>query len=428
MLIKVLNFLFIFLFISYGLQAKEILFEGKYFESEDSLATHLYLSKEYKKLILITLEGIEQKKSCEFIEPFLETSIKAASELEDKKLVEQIFKVSQSCNNKNKGIVESYLDFLIQTKSYDDAYKLLEESGKNDLVFRTGEKKLIRASGKGIITQSLNMALIQNSNVNNGFTADTVVLFGMPFEVSDDANPRNELGVKLLHSSIFSKFLKEDLLLRLRTHLYLEDYPSSEFDRSTPFLMAELAVSNQDMFSFGIGENFWANNSVLSTISIAYSRNVLRNSLVDGVRVSVGKVNNSLNQTNSSDYLTIQAFFSAKKNWSFKSNYTHNKTKFGFSTYDELGLHLDKKYSLSKMQLKPFVRINKRYYQKEWVAYGLTRSYFQKSYGLSLVANSTSFLKNFRINLSRTVFNSNLPIYDNNMNIIEINYSLVPTP
>ena len=207
-MIKLLYFLFIFLFFSNSLQAKEILFEGKYFESEDSLATHLYLSKEYKKLLLITIEGIEQKKSCEFIEPFLRASIKAASELKDKNLVELIFKVSQSCNNKNKSIVESYLDFLIQTKSYNEAYKLLEESRKNDLVFRTGENKLIRASGKGIITQGLNMALIQNSNVNNGFTADTVVLFGMPFEVSDDANPRNELGVKLLHSSIFSKFLK----------------------------------------------------------------------------------------------------------------------------------------------------------------------------------------------------------------------------
>ena len=97
-----------------------------------------------------------------------------------------------------------------------------------------------------------------------------------------------------------------------------------------------------------------------------------------------------------------------------------NDTEFGFSSYQSIGVSVNKKFNFQKIEITPFVEINKRVYKKEWAAYGVTRSYLQKYFGVSMKKKGSSGLT---VDISRTRYDSNIVIYDNQINLIEINYS-----
>ena len=139
------------------------------------------------------------------------------------------------------------------------------------------------------------------------------------------------------------------------------------------------------------------------------------------IRISIGKTDSPMNDINSSDYLSLQTYFKLKDNWNAGISYTENTTEFGFSSYDSVGASLNKKFSSNHFEFWPFFEIKKRDYKKKWTAYGVTRSYLQKYLGFSVRLNN---FKNLTANISRTNYDSNIVIYDNDINLIELNYSL----
>ena len=400
------------------LSSKEIIYEGKYFKSEESLSNFLYLSQEYKPLISITIEGIRSQRPCSYLEPYLQNSLKAAYQLKDAELLEYLFIASKKCpSNINNKL---YLRYLIETGKFNESYEFLKliENENGDFPFL--ENRLFQLSGKWKYFQTSNISFVQNSNINNGFTADVVNLFGMPFEVSDDASPRNDIGLKLSHTQVAMKYLTKSSQLRLRTNINAEDYSGHELDRYSPFFSADYVFSPKDMLSIGIGRNYWNNEKVFNTQSISYSRKVNKFSFVNMFRLSIGQTDSPTNQTNSSEYLSLQALLSLKNNWNMGINFIKNDTKFGFSSYQSFGSSINKKFNLRSLEITPSFEVNKRFYKEEWIAYGVKRSYLQKHVGVSMIINR---FRNLKINISRTSYDSNILIYDNKINLFEVNYS-----
>lgn len=419
MLITRLTLILLFTLVVNSLSSKEILYEGKYFKSETALSDFLYLSEDFKPLISITVEGIEGQRPCSYLEPFLQNSFKAAYQLKDAELLEYLFISSKKCpSNINNN--EIYLRYLIEVEKLDESYEFLELLDNKNGDFPLLENRLFQASGRWKYFQKFNASFVQNSNINNGFTADVVNLFGMPFEVSDDATPRNDIGLKLSHTFAVMKYLTKSSQLRFRTNINAEDYSGHELDRYSPFFSADYVFTQEDMLSIGVGRNYWNNEEVFNTQSISYSRKVNKFSFLNMLRLSVGQTDSPINQTNSSEYLSLQALLSLKSNWNMGISYMKNDTEFGFSSYQSIGASVNKKFNFQKIEITPFVEINKRVYKKEWAAYGVTRSYLQKHFGVSMRKDGFT---NLTVDISRTRYDSNIVIYDNEINLIEINYS-----
>ena len=291
-----------------SLSSKEILYEGKYFNSETALSDFLYLSEDYQPLISITIEGIESKRPCSYLESFLQNSLKAAYQLKDAELLEYLFISSKKClSNINNN--EIYLRYLIEVGKLDESYEFLEllDNKNGDLPLL--ENRLFQASGRWKYFQKFNASFVQNSNINNGFTADVVNLFGMPFEVSDDATPRNDIGLKLSHTFSVMKYLTKSSQLRFRTNINAEDYSGHELDRYSPFFSADYVFTPEDMLSIGVGRNYWNNEEVFNTQSISYSRKINKFSFLNMLQLSLGQTDSPINQTNSSEYLSLQTLF-----------------------------------------------------------------------------------------------------------------------
>ena len=87
---------------------------------------------------------------------------------------------------------------------------------------------------------------------------------------------------------------------------------------------------------------------------------------------------------------------------------------------------LDKKEVLKSLNSDlittgPYIsKLEKRNYEGYWVAYEEKRSFQRKNFGLVLTKNS---LNNLKIKLSTNGYNSNIPIYDNRINVFEFEYS-----
>ena len=94
----------------------------------------------------------------------------------------------------------------------------------------------------------------------------------MPFEVSDDANPIDDIGLKISHSFLLMRYLSNTSQLRLRTNINAEDYSGYELDRYSPFFSVDYIFTPNDLISIGTGRNYWNNEKVFSTKSISYSR------------------------------------------------------------------------------------------------------------------------------------------------------------
>ena len=191
-------FLVLFSFAIQGLFAKDILYKNKLYQTPYELASFLYISNDYENLFSLTIEAINSKTDCNFIVPLIEVSIRASSELNDKELTEFFYWSASVCEI-NYPIQETFVKFLIEQKRFDEAESIRNSIENKSYYFRVLEERLFKDSKKFRYDQNYSLSLLQNSNINNGFSADTISIYGIPFEVSEDSVPKKEVGVKYLY-------------------------------------------------------------------------------------------------------------------------------------------------------------------------------------------------------------------------------------
>ena len=80
---------------------------------------------------------------------------------------------------------------------------------------------------------SFSLAIAPDSNINNGASADEVVLFGLPFELSDDTRSRSGVGVAMEGALEFAPRLSERARLRIGAAVQRRDYSGKDFDDMT---------------------------------------------------------------------------------------------------------------------------------------------------------------------------------------------------
>lgn len=80
---------------------------------------------------------------------------------------------------------------------------------------------------------SFSLAIAPDSNINNGASADEVVLFGLPFALSDNSRSRSGVGVAIGGALEFAPRLSERARLRIGGAVQRRDYAGKDFDDMT---------------------------------------------------------------------------------------------------------------------------------------------------------------------------------------------------
>tara|TARA_B100000212_G_scaffold13675_1_gene9653 strand:- start:1169 stop:2431 length:1263 start_codon:yes stop_codon:yes gene_type:complete len=400
--------------------SKEILYKGVYFSSERDLANYLYFKEDHNTLIALTLDSIKNKRSCSFIEPFIEYSIRIAYELNNSGLLEYLYLSSNRCAKNNNVVKEIYLKHLIEVGQYEKSSQLLETLDKNSHYFFRLENRYLMDSGNWRYEDNFSTSLAKNSNINNGFTSNEIEIYGMTFEVSDDSYPVDDLGIKYSYSGTLYKYFKKNTQLRLKAYLSGEDYSGSLADRYSPFLSADYILTNKDMVSISTGRSYWNKNRVYRLKNFSYTRRFVNSSYLKMIRMSSGQSKSPLSKENSSKFFSIKAFFNLKNSMHINFDYIKNNTDFSFSTYSGHTISTYKEFNLLSTNIIPYIEIEKRKYSGFWAAYENERSYLRKNFGLVLTKNN---LNNLKIKLSTNGYSSNIPIYDNRINVFEFEYS-----
>ena len=368
----------------------------------------------------LTLDAIKKERNCKFTEPFIEYSIRIAYDQDNSGLLEHLYLSSNRCFKNNPVIKEIYLKHLIEVGQYEKSSQLLETLDKNSFYFFRLQNRYLQDSGDWKYQYDFSASLAKNSNINNGFTSNEIDIYGMTFEVSDDSYPVGDVGVKYFYSGTLNKYLKNSTQLRLKAYLAGEDYSSSLADRYSPFLTADYILTKKDMISISTGRTYWNKNRVYGLKNFSYTRRLLNSSYLKMIRMSFGRSKSPLSRENSSKFFSTKAFFNLKNNLHINFDYIENNTDFSFSTYSGYTLSAFKEFNLFSVNIIPFIELEKRNYEGYWVAYEEKRSFQRKNFGLVLTKNS---LNNLKIKLSTNGYNSNIPIYDNRINVFEFEYS-----
>ena len=85
---------------------------------------------------------------------------------------------------------------------------------------------------------SFSVAVAPDTNINNGTSAREVLLFGLPFELSEDTRRRSGIGAALETAAEFTPRLGENLRLRVGGVLQRREYQGQDFDDTTAALYA----------------------------------------------------------------------------------------------------------------------------------------------------------------------------------------------
>ncbi|MEL0310197.1 MAG: hypothetical protein VXA18_05360, partial [Gammaproteobacteria bacterium] len=347
------------------------------------MASHLYLTRDYKALFSITLESINSKRGCDFTLPFIEKAIRASYELKDAHLTEFLYWSATVCEI-NYPVQETFVKFLIEQKRFDEAEVVKNSIENKSYYFRVLEERLFKDSKKFRYDHNYSLSFLQNSNVNNGFSADTISIYGIPFEVSEDSVPKKEFGVKYLYKGQAYKYLDDFSQFRLNAYLAYEDYSGIQSDRLTPFISSELVYKKNNLFALGLGLTSYSDRTAYETQTLSYFRKLNRFAPIDTFKFSVGKVRSPVNQINNSIYKNI-GIQKVLNKFYINAGHTLNKTDFGFSSYKEYDFGVTRIFSINKITFKTFYQYKTRSYDSVWMAYGKRRAFDQDYFGIEFL-------------------------------------------
>ncbi len=95
----------------------------------------------------------------------------------------------------------------------------------------------------------LSFALAPDSNINSGTSAREATIFGLPFELSDDARRRSGVGIAVEAGAEFAPRIRDTARLRLGGALQRNEYKGSDLDDTTIGLHAgpRLVLADWDL-------------------------------------------------------------------------------------------------------------------------------------------------------------------------------------
>lgn len=150
---------------------------------------------------------------------------------------------------------------LFESGNYRDAGRQFRFARSGDLPAQVNaniDRYLVAIRERQTFAWDVSVALAPDTNVNSAPSVEEISIFGLPFQLSEDAKRHTGVGLLLNTSAEWSPHIAERTRLRLGGSLYRTDYSGGDFD---------------DMLASAyLGPNFRRNNTELSTLLTGFHR------------------------------------------------------------------------------------------------------------------------------------------------------------
>lgn len=150
---------------------------------------------------------------------------------------------------------------LFESGDYRDADRQFRFARSGDLPAEVNaniDRYLVAIRERQTFTWDVSAAIAPDTNVNAAPSIEEISIFGLPFQLSEDAKRRTGVGLLLNTSAEWSPHIGERSRLRVGGDLYRTDYSGGDFDDT--------------LASAYIGPNFRFNKTELSTLLTGFHR------------------------------------------------------------------------------------------------------------------------------------------------------------
>ena len=240
----------------------------------------------------------------------------------------------------------------------------LDRRNTPEYVINSLRVELSRNTGEALTNYDYDFGLIFNSNMNHGFSADTISYFGLPFKANPESKPKSALGYQFNLGYYSTWFISNKRALGFSVNADSTDFKGSVGDNSSARLQLNLNhvedraskinfgrkwYQGEELFDF-VAMDFFINKKIKPELSFfiapqigTYKYDVLDNHSGDFMGTSFGS--QFFNKTISTAYLKV-------------SKYKANDPVFSFN---EIGIGIQLTYPKKLFERIRFNVINKNY-------------------------------------------------------------------
>ncbi len=261
----------------------------------------------------------------------------------------------------------------------------------------------------------INFKPLFSSNYNNGLVVDSVEIFNIPFETSQDSKKLNGLGGRI-------DFLKKLRILEtpfkvldINLGLVIEDFPSFEGD--SIFMQNEISLKNNYFshpffVSYAYKKRDFAKRPQFSSESFTFNSFGYKNKIFQSLSASIKKNKYYTSSFQNGDGVKLSFQLSEDK---FIISPMLEKYKAKQKTFSFFG----KGFFISDNKKKFNLYFMSNKYEDKFYVFGKKRSDKIYIFSMNLPLNKI-LKKNFFVNIDFIKNNSNIGIYENN----EIKFSI----
>ena len=240
----------------------------------------------------------------------------------------------------------------------------LDRRNTPEYVINSLRVELSKSTGEALTNYDYDFGLILDSNINQGFSADTISYFGLPFKANPESKPKSALGYQFNLGYYSTWFISNKRALGFSVNADSTDFKGSVGDNSSARLQLNLNhvedraskinfgrkwYQGEELFDF-VAMDFFINKKIKPELSFfiapqigTYKYDTLDNHSGDFTGTSIGS--QFFNKTISTAYLKV-------------SKYKANDPVFSF---DEIGIGIQLTYPKKLFERIRFNVINKNY-------------------------------------------------------------------
>ena len=299
-----------------------------------------------------------------------------------------------------------------KTKEAKVFIQALDRRNTPEYIINSLRVELSRNTGEALTNYEYDFGLIYDSNINQGFSADTVSYFGLPFKANPESKPKSALGYQFNLRYYATWFISKERALGFSVNADSADFKSSIGDNSSARFQLSLNhledrasrinfgrkwYQGEELFDF-VAMDFFINKKIKPELSFfiapqigTYKYDVLDNHSGDFIATSIGS--QFFNKTVSSAYLKI-------------SKYKANDPVYSFN---EIGVGIQLAYP-KKLFERVRISASNKNYELIMIEFGKKRE--DKIYNIAFDLKDLSFFdRSIKLRLTYEKNDSNIDIY-----------------
>ena len=172
--------------------------------------------------------------------------------------------------------VESLFKLYLKTNEAQKAKAFIETLNNRRVpkhVIDSLRLDLSKSTGSALRENHYNLGLLYDSNINQGFSADTIAYFGLPFKASPESKPKAGIGYQLDLSHQSSWFISDKRAVGLLLNANSNDFSGSVGDNYSTRLQLNLYNSEGRHTNINVGRKWYQGDELFDFASFGFVAN-----------------------------------------------------------------------------------------------------------------------------------------------------------